>query len=121
MRTRVYSKALAFCAALAIGTMASAAGPTSPQQGAEKGAQGHHGMMGDGMMGGGGMTGGGGMGGMMDMMKSCQSMMGNSGMSGTAMPKFPPGNERLETQMHAEMMQKMGEIAARYAERIQTR
>lgn len=121
MRTRACLKVLAFCAALALGTVANAAGPASPQQGGEKGPQGHHGMMGDGMMGGGGMTGGGGMGGMMDMMQSCQSMMGNSGMSGTAMPKFPPGNEKLEAQMHAEMMQKMGEIAARYAERIQTR
>ena len=58
-------------------------------------------------------------GSMMDMMGSCQSMMGSGGMSGSAgMPKLPPGNEKLEAQMHAEMMQKMGEIAARYAEKI---
>lgn len=56
---------------------------------------------------------------MMGMMRSCQSMMGsgqNMGQSG--MPRLPPGNEKLEAQMHAEMMQKMGEIAARYADRI---
>jgi hypothetical protein len=57
-----------------------------------------------------GMMGGGGM---MNMMQDCQRMMG-----GARMPKMPPGNEKLEFQMHAEMMQKMGEIAAKYAERI---
>lgn len=89
-------------AALALGGIAMAAdmGP-SPQGGSN--AQDHHGMM----------------GGMMDMMGSCQSMMGNRGnMGAMGMPAFPPGNEKLEAQMHAEMMQKMGEIAARYAERI---
>ena len=34
------------------------------------------------------------------------------------LPSLPPGNEKLELQMHAEMMQKMGEIAGRYAEKI---
>lgn len=37
---------------------------------------------------------------------------------GAMMPQLPPGNEKLEFQMHAEMMQKMGEIAARYADKI---
>lgn len=49
----------------------------------------------------------------MGMMDSCRNMIG-----GAMMPHLPPGNEKLEFQMHAEMMQKMGEIAAKYAERI---
>jgi hypothetical protein len=49
------------------------------------------------------------------MMGGCQQMMGGShGM----MFKMPPGNEKLEFQMHAEMMQKMGEIAAKYASQM---
>lgn len=61
---------------------------------------------------------GGGMMGMMDMMQSCQKTMVGA-MSGSAMmPQLPPGNEKLEFQMHAEMMQKMGEIATKYADRI---
>ncbi len=80
----------------------------------------HHGMGGmkdaEGGMGGGDMKG---MMGMMGMMNSCQSMMDKAKTSGSAMtPQLPPGNEKLEFQMHAEMMQKMGEIAAKYAERI---
>ena len=92
--------ALATVGAAAYGAAASApaAGNGMPMQ--------QHGMMG-GMMGG----------GMMDMMGHCQSMMG-SGMGMTNMPRFPPGNEKLEAQMRAEMMQKMGEIAARYADKI---
>jgi len=72
-----------------------------------------------GMMGGGGMMGGSGGGmGMMNMMQECKRMMGDAAPRGARMPKMPPGNEKLEFQMHAEMMQKMGEIAAKYAERI---
>lgn len=52
---------------------------------------------------------------MMGMMQSCQSMMG-SGLP--SLPKMPPGNEKLELQMRAEMMQKLGEIAAKYADRV---
>ncbi len=56
----------------------------------------------------------------MGKMGSGQGMMGKMGASSgsAAMPKLPPGNEKLEFQMHAEMMQKMGEIAAKYADRI---
>jgi hypothetical protein len=55
---------------------------------------------------------------MMGMMGACQSMMGG-GMTGHAsMMKLPAGNEKLEAQMHAEMLQKMGEIAAKYADKI---
>jgi hypothetical protein len=69
-----------------------------------------------GMMGG---MGGGGMMGMMNMMQECQRMMGGASAGGSMMPQMPPGNEKLQFQMHAEMMQRMGEIAAKYAERIQ--
>jgi hypothetical protein len=55
---------------------------------------------------------------MMEMMRSCQQMMGAGGAAHGGMGfRLPPGNAKLEAQMHAEMMQKMGEIAARYAER----
>lgn len=70
---------------------------------------------------GGGMEGGkmDGMMGMMGMMNSCRTMMADAKKSdSTLMPTLPPGNEKLEFQMHAEMMQKMGEIAARYGDKI---
>lgn len=53
-------------------------------------------------------------GGMMNMMQGCQRMMG-----GGMMAQLPPGNEKLQFQMQAEMMQKMGEIMAKYAARIE--
>jgi hypothetical protein len=60
---------------------------------------------------------GGGMADMMGMMGTCGQMMNARGpMSG--MPKLPPGNEKLQLQMQAEMMQKMGEILSSYAARI---
>lgn len=73
------------------------------------------GMMGGGTMGG-GMMGGGmmGGGGMMDMMQGCHRMMGGGMMA----HQLPPGNEKLQLQMQAEMMQKMGEILAKYAGQI---
>ena len=69
-----------------------------------------HGMMGGDMKG---------MMGMMEMMNRCNDMM-KGGMMGMAMPPLPPGNEKLQLQMHAEMMQKMGEITAKYADKIKT-
>ena len=56
-------------------------------------------------------------GGMMDMMGTCGSMM-QGGMMGHTWPQLPPGNEKLQFEMQAEMMQRMGEIAAKYAARI---
>ena len=52
-------------------------------------------------------------GGMMEMMHGCKQMM-----SGAMMLELPAGNEKLQVQMQAEMMQKMGEILGRYADRI---
>ncbi|HEY3077743.1 MAG TPA: hypothetical protein VGJ74_21430 [Burkholderiales bacterium] len=77
------------------------------------GMQGEGRSMDHGMMGGGSM--GGDMMGMMNMMHGCERMMGGS--SGATL-RMPPGNEKLEFQMRAEMMQKMGEIAGKYASQI---
>ena len=76
---------------------------------AARGPQGPGGM---GM--GGGMMGGEDMGGMMRMMQACPMMQGG----GQSLPHLPPGNEKLELQMHADMMKAMGEIMARYAARL---
>ncbi len=62
-----------------------------------------HGMMGGGMM----------HGDMMGMMNECKTMMSSS-----MAPQLPPGNAKLQLQMQAEIMQKTGEILAKYAERI---
>ena len=71
------------------------------------------GMMGSGgMMDGGGMMGGG-MGGMMNMMNGCSQMMGRG-----ATPHLPPGNEKLQLKMQAEIMQKTAEILSRYADQV---
>lgn len=113
MRAHVLFGHIALCVAIAIAGTAVAATP-SPQSGSSDSPT-HH-----GAMNGGGMMGGGMMGGdMMGMMRSCQSMMGSRpGTSAIGLPQLPAGNEKLETQMHAEMLQKLGEIQARYAERI---
>ena len=71
--------------------------------------------MGD-MMGGDGMMGRGmmdGMGGMMGIMNGCSQMMGSG-----ATPHLPPGNEKLQLKMQAEIMQKTAEILSRYADQI---
>lgn len=85
-----------------------------------KSESGMKGMMCGGDSGGAKGSGGGMCGGMMDKMGSGQGMMGKMSASsgGPGMPKLPPGNEKLEFQMHAEMMQKIGEIALKYADRI---
>lgn len=99
--------------ACAAATVALAAAPM--QEGAAHAAPMHPPMMGGNMMGSDKKDGG-----MMGMMRNCQSMMGASGEGAGPMHgmRMPPGNEKLELQMHAEMMQKIGEIAARYADRI---
>lgn len=57
-----------------------------------------------------------------DMMSGCPMMsggtMGRGMMSGATMPQLPPGNEKLQLQMWSEMMQKMGEIASKYAAQV---
>ncbi len=57
--------------------------------------------------------------GMMDCPMMRGGMMRPGGPSGMlAMPQLPPGNEKLQLQMWGEMMQKMGEIAAKYAAQV---
>ena len=56
-------------------------------------------------------------GGMMEMMSACSRMM-QGGSTGHALAQLPPGNEKLQVQMHAEMLQKLGEIEAKYAAQI---
>ena len=107
-RTKAVLATLVF-AALMVG-----AGSSLAQQKPEpaKPGAGMHGM--EGMQG---MQGMGGMMGMMDMMGSCNRMMqGNSMPHGT--PQLPPGNAKLQLQMHAEMMQRMGEVLAKYAAQV---
>ena len=70
---------------------------------------------GHGAMGHGGMTD------MMGMMDSCSRMMSEPAQPMASMPQLPPGNEKLQMQMHAEMMQKMGEILSKYAAKISDR
>jgi hypothetical protein len=84
----------------------------------------HQGTTGAPMQGGMPMTQGGmpmmqgGMMGMMNGMNSCGGMMQGSTMPNQMMPQMPAGNEKLQMQMHAEMMQKMGEILAKYAAQL---
>lgn len=85
--------------------------PAKPEAGMH-GGPGMGGM--EGMQGMQGMQGMEGMGGMMDMMGTCNRMMRGGSMA-HGMPQLPPGNAKLQLQMHAEMMQKMGEILAKYA------
>ncbi|MGE3482299.1 MAG: hypothetical protein AB7K73_12910 [Gammaproteobacteria bacterium] len=35
-----------------------------------------------------------------------------------SVPRLPPGNEKLQLQMHAEILQKVGEIEAKYAAQL---
>jgi hypothetical protein len=53
----------------------------------------------------------------MNMMGMCRQMM-DGGMMSHMLPQLPPGNEKLQLQMQAEMMQKLGEITAKYAGQI---
>jgi hypothetical protein len=61
-----------------------------------------------------------GMGGMMGMMQGCPMMQGGGMMRGGshAMPHLPPGNEKLELQMHADMMRAMADVLSKYAGRL---
>jgi hypothetical protein len=54
-----------------------------------------------------------------DMMgEMCNGMM-QGGMMGHMLPQLPAGNEKLQAQMQAEIMQKTGEIMRKYADQIQ--
>jgi len=62
-----------------------------------------------------------GMGGMGGMKHRCMRKGMRCGMHGGAipLPQLPPGNAKLQLEMQAEIMQKVGEILARYAARIE--
>ena len=106
---------------IAIASLASLAACATPPAAAQADEHQHEqdpqGMPGQGVggmgMGGQGM---GGMMGMMDMMQGCRQMMQSGGARG--LPHLPPGNEKLELQMHADMMKAMGDILAKYAARL---
>ena len=88
---------------------------------AQSDTQSHPGMQGG--MGGHGMMGRSdqsGMRGMMGMMQGCPMMQGAGGSGGAhgGMPHLPPGNEKLELQMHADMMRAMSDILSKYAARL---
>lgn len=125
MKTRLaYTLAAVVLATAAAPSALAADAGHMPMQGmmgdGPQGTAGHHGMMGQqcGMMGQQGMMncpmmGGGTRSGMMGGgMRG--GMMGSHGL-----PALPPGNEKLQLQMQAEIMQKVGEILAKYAAQVQ--
>lgn len=103
-------KTLAAAALAAFGFVLPAAAQSDAHPHGEQGAQRSPGMG----MGMSGMVGGQGMGGMM----GCPMMMQGGG---HAMPHLPPGNEKLELQMHADMMKAMADVLAKYAARLPDR
>ena len=98
LRTRVLVTAFNTVAALAIAGTAAAQSESQHQHGAP------------------GMPGG--TGGMMGMMQGCPMMSGGGGMSGHSVPHLPPGNEKLEMQMHADMMRAIADVMTKYAARL---
>lgn len=69
--------------ALAAGGTSLAAIAAAPSADPQRQQPSHQGMMDQGAMGG------------MEMIRSCQSMIGSAGASAMAVPKLPPGNEKL--------------------------
>ena len=110
LRKAIATSSLVVLAGLAFAVPAAA--QSDPQEHGAPAAKGPQGSEGMGM--GGGMMGGEDMGGMMRMMQACPMMQGG----GQGLPHLPPGNEKLELQMHADMMKAMGDIMAKYAARL---
>jgi hypothetical protein len=100
---RAWSILVAFAlAALAMTAIAAA----QPETQHKPGASGMQGGMGQGMSG---MMG-------MEMMQGCPMMRG--GGMGHGMAHLPPGNEKLELQMHADMMRAMADVLTKYAAKL---
>ncbi len=95
MKTRYFAAPLLAVALLTGSGLSVAAEPDSSAMHAPS-MMGGHMMMGNHMMGGAGMN--------------ADPMM--------TMGHLPPGNEKLELQMHGEMMKAMGDIMLKYADRI---
>ena len=106
LRTRTVFTAFATATALALAGSVAAQSESQHQHGSP------------GMQGGMGQ-GTGNMGGMTGMMQGCP-MMGGAGMGGHGM-HLPPGNEKLEMQMHADMMRAMADVMTKYAARLPDR
>jgi len=99
LRARIVITALAAIGAFTVAGVAAAQSEAQHQQGS------------------GGMQGGMGQGmGGMGMMQGCP-MMGGGGM-GHGMAHLPPGNEKLEMQMHADMMRAVADVLGKYAARL---
>lgn len=92
----------------AAGGSGTAEHASPPAAGSASGMQGQGGM--EGMHGMHGMHGQG-MGGM-------HGMHGMHGMQGMRGMRFPPGYEKLELEMHAEMMESMARIMKKYAGKL---
>lgn len=105
LRTRIVVTALAATVGAFAVPGIAAAQSEAPHK---PGASGMQGGMGQGM---GGM---GGQGGMMGM-QGCPMMQGGGG-HGT--PHLPPGNEKLELQMHADMMRAIADVLTKYSARL---
>ncbi|MBI3145837.1 MAG: hypothetical protein HYZ18_11410 [Pseudogulbenkiania sp.] len=95
------------------GSMAAEKTDAKKQAGSMPGME----MPGMDMMHSGGMKDMKGMASMMNMMGMCNGMM-QGGMMGHMLPQLPAGNEKLQLQMQAEMMQKMSEVLSKYAAQI---
>jgi hypothetical protein len=115
---------VAFAAAFAFAGIAAHA--AAPVNGNKDSQDSRHSMEMNGMTGMHGMEHGqgmSGMGSMMEMMQACPMMNGQMAMRRQAsrpgvLPQLPPGNEKLQLQMQAEIMQKVGEIMAKYAAQL---
>lgn len=116
-RKHVIAAALATTVLVGSGAVLSAEEPMTSQLPTPDMERMPRGMMGGDMMGRGMM--GGGMMGMMEMMERCSRMRGGGAMGAGMMPQLPPGNEKLELQLHAEIMQRVGEILSKYAAKVQ--
>jgi hypothetical protein len=107
--TFVLVTAFSTVAALAVSGTAAAQSESQQQQG----SPGMHGVMGHGM--------GGMMGSQGGMMQGCPMMRGAGSMSGHSMPHLGPGNEKLEMQMHADVMRAIADVMTKYAARLPER
>jgi hypothetical protein len=99
-------RAVILVSTLAAGLAAAGAAVAQSEAPHKPGAPGMQGGMGQGM---GDMMG-------MEMMQGCPMMRG--GGMGHGMPHLPPGNEKLELQMHADMMRAMADVMTKYAARL---
>ena len=116
---RNLGKAIATTSLVLLAAVALPATAQSDPHGHDQAAPAGRGSQGPGAPGmgmGGGMMGDQRM--MMDMMQNCRQMMQDGAMGARGLPRLPEGNEKLELQMHADMMKAMGDILANYAARL---